>query len=138
MVNKRFEVDVGNIGPCLIISKKTGVLWTNQVGGVCCLHPGLEGILIPLNHYWKTTSIEKEYPTKKFIESWIKENNLPLKIKMDAVKAMNKFYKNAPGVIEEAWIPIEITKIKKDKYGLLNVLSQFEGMCGILTYNNSD
>ena len=35
-------------GAFLIIAHPTGIQYTNQVGGVACLHPCLEGFLVPL------------------------------------------------------------------------------------------
>src|SRR5262245_12279282 len=32
----------------LIVKRPSGVLYTNQVGGVCCLKPAEEGVLVPL------------------------------------------------------------------------------------------
>ena len=36
-------------GVAAVVPMKTGVTYTNQVGGGACLHPELEGILVPFN-----------------------------------------------------------------------------------------
>ena len=36
-------------GVAAVVPMKTGVIFTNQVGGIACLHPELEGVLVPFN-----------------------------------------------------------------------------------------
>jgi len=36
-------------GVAAVVPMKTGVIHTNQIGGGACLHPELEGILVPFN-----------------------------------------------------------------------------------------
>jgi hypothetical protein len=35
------------VGTGLIIKAKTGIVWTNQAGGVSCLQPECEGLFVP-------------------------------------------------------------------------------------------
>ena len=37
-----------SVGFGAIISYPSGVIFTNQTGGICCLHPELEGVFVPL------------------------------------------------------------------------------------------
>jgi hypothetical protein len=37
-----------NVGFGAIISYPSGVIYSNQTGGTCCLHPEIEGVFIPL------------------------------------------------------------------------------------------
>ena len=40
----------------LIIPEKTGIIYSNQTGGVTCNHPEIEGYYIPLMTGWKPES----------------------------------------------------------------------------------
>ena len=36
-----------NVGTGVIIQYQSGVVYSNQAGGFCCLHPKLEGVFVP-------------------------------------------------------------------------------------------
>ena len=38
-------------GLALIVKRSSGVLYTNQTGGNCCMHPVEEGVLVPLEEH---------------------------------------------------------------------------------------
>ncbi|MCB1277693.1 DUF6210 family protein [Prosthecobacter sp.] len=49
MSQPRFTIDLwDNDLPGLIIACKSGVTYTNQVGGYACRHPEIEGVFVPL------------------------------------------------------------------------------------------
>lgn len=49
MNEPRFTIDLwDNESPGLIIACKSGVTYTNQVGGYACRHPEIEGVFVPL------------------------------------------------------------------------------------------
>ena len=117
----------------LIIPMKTGVKFTNQVDGVSCQHPELEGIFVPLSAYTDDdlTDIWKEYPDCKFIKDWIKRHNLPLKLLEDAWReGLSKL-----GKYPEAWVNVKILKHDNLQF---SPFKDFVGMEAILTYENSD
>jgi hypothetical protein len=117
-----------SIEPCLIILCKSGIFYTNQTDGICCLHPEVEGVLVPLSYRFNKKTQEKPdnslevdfYSDDKIsTRKWIKKFNIPIK---------------QIGICSEAWERVIIMP-HKDKYSPLYNLIGFEA---ILTYNNSD
>ena len=47
------KVDLEHDGIGVIIKHPTGVLYSNQAGGMCCSHPEEEGYYLPLNDTFK-------------------------------------------------------------------------------------
>lgn len=39
------------VGTGLIIKARTGIVWTNQAGGVSCLQPECEGLFVPFGNF---------------------------------------------------------------------------------------
>lgn len=44
--------------PALIVKAKTGIIYTNQTGGVACHHPKQEGFLIPLREAMRSKAFD--------------------------------------------------------------------------------
>lgn len=120
--------------PVLIIKKKTGVQYTNQVDGFLCNHPSIEGVLCEIHkHKWYApepflfegdkvnNEICRDYPSSRFIEAYINSRCLPLKV-------LEK------GNVTEAWIKVKILKHNDKDSPLYNYI----GRQAILTYENSD
>lgn len=127
-----------DLSPMLIVELPSGVTFTNQVAGVACLHPIVEGILLPLPVQpiladdplldWR----EHEPPTRSEIEArageierWLKWDDLGtcLEPRIDAA-------------LSEAWIPVRVASQLGHPYDVL--LGAFRGRSAIVTYGNSD
>lgn len=128
---------VGIIVPC-----KSGVVWSNQVGGTACFHPEVEGIFIPLpdnrcfvDGYDKDGfGVIRERCEVKHPES------SELILKFLKATGLNKLFEmrlNMKGVVmHEAWVPLKIKK--KLAHPPHELLNDFRGRDVILTYENSD
>lgn len=118
----------------LIVPCSSGVEWTNQVGGVSCQHPKVEGIYIPLPVHWEPYPDPlldwygnyKPYRVEEFLEA------APELLKRFAV--LESYPDNE--CFGEAWVPVTIQVSPEDAYGPL--LTPFFGRAGIITYTNSD
>lgn len=44
--------------PALIVKAKTGIIYTNQIGGVACFHPKQEGFLVLLGEAQKSNAFD--------------------------------------------------------------------------------
>lgn len=114
----------------LIVPMKTGVMFSNQVDGVACQHPELEGIFVPLSKevYGNLEDIEGEYPKPDKIKRWISKHKLPLKLLESEWWTGLGEYSHHP----EAWVNVFILNNKDVR------LKDFIGKKAILTYPNSD
>lgn len=126
------------LSPMLIVELPSGVTFTNQVGGVACLHPIVEGILLPLpvrppladdpllNWY------ECDPPKPSEIESRLEAINRWLKwADLD-----NVLEPRIDAPLSEAWIPVRVASQLAHPYEEL--LGAFRGANAVVTYGNSD
>lgn len=117
----------------LIVPMKTGIVWTNQVGGLSCCHPELEGIFIPLPGHWlpETDVLRDQWLEPEYNEHLVKE----FLSKNDWLTSLFAPIPNpvAPlNQLGEAWIPVRI-----NGHGD-TLLDAFNDCDGVLTYANSD
>jgi len=134
-----FESDfLGFIYPC-----KSGIVWSNQVGGISCGHPEIEGVYVPLpspkfkddplvDYYMSRHSSEYNYKglITQFLDVYhLSEWFSPL-----------SDWNDVPGIqqlVAEAWIPVRVKPIVQYS-NFATVLRPFTGEAVILTYPNSD
>lgn len=115
----------------LLVAAPSGILYTNQCGGIACTHPYLEGALVPLNredknshdpleNWWCSTPVSV---AAEKIAKWLAAWDLD-----------ELFEPNAEfgGFWGEAWVPV---RVKQNENPIFAGLS---GRVGILTYTNSD
>jgi len=116
------------------------MLFTNQTGGVACLHPKCEGVLLPLTSF-RGLNLEKDDPLQDFYESLL----API-TEIDRIawidrwlswsKADDLFSARGDEELAEAWIPVRIRpEVGTEGHPLLGA---FAGCEAILTYTNSD
>lgn len=120
----------------LIVNHPSGVVYTNQAGGVCCTHPELEGVLIPLvRPSWNATretsmrdrwssANDVKYVSEE-VEDFLRSNDWDDLFEPGLNVLLGKHF-------GEAWVPVRI-KPNDDP-----ALRAFAGMEGVLTYANSD
>jgi hypothetical protein len=119
----------------LIILFPSGVVYTNQVGGLGCLHPQAEGVFVPLSIRHKKVLFALQ---QNFNGDWhhIKETDAQIVdkllrsdgfefIKVDRTKLEESF---------EAWIYVDVEKLSEP----VPLLNGFGKVKGILTWENSD
>lgn len=46
-----------NDNPCVVIESDTGIIYSAQVGGMSCLHPEVEGFVLPFPGIWDNTQM---------------------------------------------------------------------------------
>lgn len=121
---KVIDLTCTDFPPSLIVKCDSGVSYSNQTDGVMCRHPVVEGVLVPLTFWgfnYEMNELLEDYPTKEFVEGWIKKLGVPLKV-------------SGKEPLSEAWIEVEILP-HDDGY---SPLKDFVGCKAILTYENSD
>lgn len=123
----------------LIVRRPTGVVFTNQVGGIACLHPRIEGVLIPLH----THPMAPDDPLENYYESSLfPEESLPstrctrIREWLQWADLLDVFEPVGDIELAEAWIPVRI--LQEPHEGYIPMLGAFRGQTGILTYENSD
>jgi hypothetical protein len=129
---KTIELDnIEDIGA--IIPMKTGVRWTNQVGGNSCLHPELEGVYIPIIKFDETANDplynvwDMDYDAKivgKFLLTF-------------GISSVFEPITNFPEKLQEAWIWVQV-RSDCDCSGIQIGFYPFAGMPCVITYRNSD
>lgn len=114
-----------------IASMKTGVRYSNQVGGTYCDHPELEGALVPLPF----SIMERGDP---LYDKHEEGHDMVLVEKFLKAHDLEKYFttrgvaREAAFLTAEAWVPVRVLKTTHE------VLKDFEGVSGVLTYQNSD
>ena len=128
-------------GAALIIPMKTGVLFTNQVSGTACLHPEIEGLLVPFNNDHLTENYNQtiEYQLMELFinngwgnlveEQAIEINKLLLKYPETNSASVNMAKLNES---YESWV---WCNIKESKFSGISGFSNIEA---VLTWQNSD
>ena len=131
----------------IIIPSKSGVFFTNQVNGVSCYHPEIEGILIPIhNDYdflWLMDFKEKYTDTLEYhLTNLIKWNRDD--ITSDTADKLDNLFQHFK---ETKGISVDRDKIGKSMESWVWVISKenpdapytgFGEFNGILTWPNSD
>ena len=119
---------------CALFPLPTGVIWRNQVGGVGCYHPTMEGILVPLPvklEYCDPLMEERPPNTYRpeLVQKFLKEHNI-----QDSFHPLTESEAKAFGhYLAEAWVPVKVLESAP-----FEALSPFVGRPCILTYQNSD
>jgi hypothetical protein len=121
----------------IIVLAKTGVWYSNQVGGTCCCHPKAEGYYVPLPIFWHPEHdvlIDRAEPyNRDLVEKFLTSSqDLPMYF-----EPLDNDYLATLDLLEdhntdlyEAWVPVKII------HSYNNLLPK--GKIGILTYVNSD
>lgn len=131
----------------LIVEHPTGVLYRNQTGGVCCMHPTIEGFGIPLE-----VSFNKSKGVFRLEEHWFDGNK---KSHFYSQTRITDYVKDVKGFLAEAfpdlhfdlkrsrtmqhgeaWIPVIIKTA--NHYPNSAAYETLVGKQAILTYKNSD
>ncbi len=128
----------------VIVIHKTGVLYSNQVGGYSCLHPEIEGAYIPLNN--EMVAQEKElmaFFTGAKWQGWCSE-----KIDVETADFIDDILSKSPDTVYlkvdrsklemscEAWVYVKIIPTKEER--AWSLLKGFKSDTGVLTWENSD
>ena len=115
----------------VIILCKSGVIYTNQTGGIMCDHPEAEGVYVPLPDM-------KLQDDARFLNSLGKMELQQLQKYLDElpsiygkIETMWKGEKQS-----EAWVEVEVRSIDQDYSVFLEGFD--EPVKGILTWPNSD
>ncbi len=97
----------GEDGSSLIVSANTGIIYSNQTGGVACHHPECEGFLVALGEYaqnfddctlgcWGGRD-DKRKELATLIDSFFEEDRHPFAFRIDWGRISE---------LEEAWWPV--------------------------------
>lgn len=121
----------------VIVPAPTGIVWTNQTGGMCCAHPELEGFLVPLAGEGprEPDPFENVFPGMNpydpvQVQQWLEFNGLePL---FEPLRATDEAPDHA-----EAWIWVRIRCAPEHLFRSV-ALQNLCGRVAVLTYNNSD
>ncbi len=124
----------------IIIFCDSNVFYTNQVGGIACNHPMVEGVYVPLVE--RNIDLEEElmdYFSKigwycdgleegiaEHIDIILAKSSITKKVKVD-----RELLKES----KEAWVYVKIDNSIKELYPLFE---NFSSNSGILTWRNSD
>jgi len=151
-------IDLWHLGnPCgIIIPASSGIWWSNQVGGIACWHPMMEGWFIPFPESWLNpqkwgcmenyigmdfdTDKPLPYPTER-VSQFIRQTKELSKhlspISKEEAQALVTAYPGS-GMCCEAWIPVKVKAPKTDHPAYPDYLDSVRGRIGFLTYENSD
>lgn len=119
----------------LIILFPSGVIYTNQVGGLGCLHPEFEGIFVPLSagnrkiifalgNHFRGSWTHLEEKDAKVVDRLLRNDRYGY-LKVDRENLEKSF---------EAWIYVEVTELNDS----LPLIKGFGKTKGVLTWANSD
>ncbi len=112
----------------------SGVTWSNQIGGTSCQHPSIEGIFLPLPAHWR--------PDVDPALNYYDLDPSQVQAFLEAAPELLRRFEPIPNFPEtepsgEAWVPVRVRPLAEhDMYG--DILRDFVGMTGVLTYPNSD
>lgn len=147
-------------GDGIIIPSSSGTTWTNQVGGIACFHPKMEGIYIPLGivktFRGGTDPIESvcKYDPDQGPEGTSYAHSYDEMLVWQFLKSIGEHDQFRPLTEEEyelnrrllgddfylaeAWVPVFVLKKAHADKVRTEALRPLAGMIGILTYPNSD
>jgi len=119
----------------VIVPMETGVVFTNQAGGMGCYHPKAEGLFIPLNAV-------TEHPEDPLIDHWsgwvqdVSTGLIQQFLENFFLEGMFSAPKEMPaGEWGEAWVPVVV---ENSHHHYIELLKSFIGKTVIITYPNSD
>ena len=116
----------------LIVLAETGILYSNQVGGVACNHPTVEGFCVPLP---PPPLEEFDDPTRDRYE----EMNPELTEAFLRTSGYDRFFDaNRDMKVSEAWIPVFVRKHFVKHTEGSELLGALTSRKGFITYSNSD
>ena len=130
----------------VILRHPTGVVFSNQVGGIACKRPRLEGVFLPIPPIDSTTDALRDeccLPGDPGFSALIVEytDNYLILIRdfLESEDLTDFLSPPTPEVlhewgIAEAWIPVRV----KQAHSLWPPFNGFKGRHGIITYPNSD
>lgn len=137
MVNCMISLELWNVelkSLAVLVPHPSGVVWANQVGGVACLHPQAEGLLVflpvalaepdPLQEFGRHQGYDTDRVMEFLTVNGIAEDFEPLSPEEFVVFGH---------YLAEAWVPVKIRGS-----GKIAALDPFQGRMAILTYENSD
>ena len=126
-------------GVALIVQMRSGVIYTNQVGGSACLHPEEMGVLAPFNYQWS------EDDPSGSIESQLSRlllgcERLTVGLANQVDEILRRSTTTDFATVDrarvpdscESWVYVNIVETPEA------VLSGFGECKGVLTWNNSD
>ena len=132
--------------PGLIILEKTGVYYTNQAGGVACLHPIEEGYFVPFDLGYRNW-LELNWDLQKLgdgIGTWIglsSEDADKLDSLFEVHKVPLKVERALLGSSYEAWVYVRILDLGGcgvEFRGVKECSSHDDQPLAVLVYENSD
>lgn len=121
-------------GAFLVIEKPTNVFYTNQVGGICCMHPKVEGFLVPLDRYMGNLDTLAELTEDYWPELPVDPKELKGLVSQLTPTSNDQDWHLEPDINRindknypcgEAWIPVKVLYNKQE-------------LKGWLTWENSD
>lgn len=127
------------IGVAVIIKIPTGVIYTNQTCGTACLHPKIEGALLPVNNDFDLKDYEDSLEIK--LSTLLKDCNRLSLIQADEVDDLLSGYPQTEGIkidrkqiseSHESWLHVIL---KPTKYAGFTGSKERKG---VLTWPNSD
>lgn len=136
---RRVELWGLDLQPVLIVEWPSGVVFSNQVGGVGCIHPSLEGILVPLpGAYDLDNDPLCEY--REFEpgpDNRAEERDQRVKEWLVWAELDVPFVPRTDEPLYEAWIPVRVRE-EGLGYPYEELIGAFRGARAIITYLNSD
>lgn len=121
----------------IMLDDNSGTYFSNQVGGVCCLHPAAQGLFVLLPG-----------PLEEYMPADVEDPLMDVSYSGDAYNQVQKFLDAYPALayvvrrpdsdhplaseLHEAWVPVTV-RAPEDHW-----LSAWNGHHAILTYPNSD
>ena len=137
----------GCLVPC-----KTGVLWTNQVGGIANVHPEVEGFFVPLPSCWEPpgnplesiSSCDMPYDAEfqsmvTMFLSFVPLHFLFRPLDVDEFRRFCDCVGN--NAIAEAWVPVRVLDFDcadLAAHPYCDILEPLRGRDVILVYGNCD
>lgn len=128
-------ISLDYVGAGVILSAPSGVRYSNQVGGMACLHPTYEGVFVPLPHVelphdcvdghgcWGM-SVSEEFADK--CDTVFRRHKLPLTVDRKRLSEST-----------ECWIPVVVVAMKRKGVNWDGEWDQFVGTEGIYTTSDN-
>ena len=128
----------GSLG-LIVPEHKTGITWTNQVGGTACAHPCEEGFFIPLT--WKQRDPDILLDCYFHPEAHTIDDAIGLVSRFLKAQEIDEYFvadKRAirDRIVAEAWVPVAVRDNQSTQN--LSYLQPLIGKTVIITYRNSD
>lgn len=141
MEKKTVELFMSSV-TSFIVPCESGVIWSNQTGGVNCAHPSIEGVLLPLfgricfpesflNTWCDLSKYEEGAVGACLYDAQLNGDFRPLNVDELFLFVQSDICPR----FGEAWLPLAI---REEPMMMPDVLGPFAGQAGILTWANSD